>query len=89
MMRQNSIDNQVGLTELLGNFAANFNVRAFHFMVDSLADIMQQASTFSQNNVNTDLSPRKPLHLPGWQPQQNGSGHSDHSWYDISGGPAA
>ena len=55
MMRQNSIDNQVGLTELLGNFAADFNVRAFHFMVNSLADIMQQAGTFSQNNVNTKL----------------------------------
>ena len=55
MMSQNSVDNQIGLAELLGNFATNFHMGAFHFVVNSLANIMQKTCTLSQNYIHTQL----------------------------------
>ena len=54
-MRQNSVDNKLGLAELLSDFAADFHVRAFHLMVNCLADIMQQTCTLSKHNVYAQL----------------------------------
>ena len=55
-MRQNCVDNQIGLAELLGDFAADFHMGTFHFVVDGLANIVQETGTLSQNYVHAQLA---------------------------------
>ena len=55
MMRGNGVDDFLALVVLLGEIRADERVRAFHFMIDGLADIMQQTGALGLFDVHTQF----------------------------------
>jgi len=55
-MRSNRIDDYVGFTKTFDQVGPNDRVRAFHFVCQSLADVVEQAGAFGNPNVQSELT---------------------------------
>ena len=54
-MRGDAVDDRVALAVTLDQVRADHGVRAFHFMADGLADVMQQAGSFGDGHIQPKL----------------------------------
>ncbi|MNC61407.1 hypothetical protein D3C75_1113470 [compost metagenome] len=58
-MGRDAVDHYGMFFILFANFYANFNMGAFHFMIQRFADIMKKSGTFRQCNVFSQFSRHK------------------------------
>ena len=68
MMSADSVDNVVSFTIFFRKITANDGMRALHFVVNRLANVMQQAGTFGFFDIQTKLrrhDPAEESHLQG------------------------
>lgn len=54
-MRRDAVDDLGGLVVALGHFNAQLDVRAFHLVIDGLADVVEQTRALGELHIRAQL----------------------------------